>query len=148
MTNAESKRRWRARRRGENVPKLKPWGDTGKGVYKWPANRVDSWKEKGNPNWQGENACKDSGRGRAQRKYPLGPCIICGNIKTERHHVDGNPLNNLSDNVMILCRLHHMMVDGRRALLIARIVDRNKMRISHESNSVINPDVNQPSTDR
>jgi hypothetical protein len=142
MTNAESKKRWRARRRGEDVPKLKPWGDTGKGVYKWSDERKVSWTGEGNPNWKGDAVGEEAAHGRAQRWYRLGPCEICGNTRTERHHKDSNPLNNEPENVMILCRRHHMMVDGRRASLIARIIESNKagpkgkVRMQNDNKSV------------
>ena len=47
------------------------------------------------------------------------PCVKC-RAKGERHHVDGNPLNNVPENIAWLCRHHHMELDGRlEASLIA-----------------------------
>lgn len=55
-----------------------------------------------------------AGRRRAQRMYPvIGACIRCGAGKAERHHVDGNTLNNRSSNIAVLCRKCHMELDGR-----------------------------------
>ena len=46
--------------------------------------------------------------------YPvIGPCVVCGNPKAERHHWDGNTLNNDPENIVILCRRCHMQTDGR-----------------------------------
>jgi hypothetical protein len=59
-----------------------------------------------NPNWKGNNVNVKSGRDRAERKYPCPK-------GTERHHVDGNPLNNLSENVLFVTRREHMILDGR-----------------------------------
>ena len=55
-----------------------------------------------------------TGRARAERIYPdTEPCQICGKTgrgrgTIDRHHVDGNRLNNTSSNVHFLCRKHHM----------------------------------------
>jgi hypothetical protein len=46
MSNAEAKRRWRAHKRGEVVPYVKPGPLSG--TYKWPADRVSSWVGEGN----------------------------------------------------------------------------------------------------
>ena len=56
--------------------------------------------------WKGEKATKNAGRGRAWRwvKCPKG---------FERHHVDGNPLNNAPENIMFVTRKQHMILDGR-----------------------------------
>ena len=57
-----------------------------------------------------------SGRQEAQRRYPypLGPCERCA-VKParERHHVDGNTLDNRRENLLFLCTRCHMAVDGR-----------------------------------
>lgn len=46
--------------------------------------------------------------------YPvIGACERCGADKTERHHKDGNTLNNVSSNIAVLCRRCHMDADGR-----------------------------------
>lgn len=49
-----------------------------------------------------------AGRVRAQKMYTLKPCKICGNEHSQRHHVDGNPTNNLSENIMFLCQKCHV----------------------------------------
>lgn len=66
----------------------------------------------------GNNASVRSGRTRALRLYPsIGACVSCGNERAERHHVDGNTLNNDASNIAVLCRKCHMSVDGRRSAL-------------------------------
>lgn len=65
-------------------------------------------------NWLGDKVTAKSGRSRAQRLYrTIGPCEVCGNEKTERHHIDSNTANNASNNIAILCRRCHMQTDGR-----------------------------------
>ena len=55
----------------------------------------------------------NAGRRRAQRLYPIQqPCIRCGR-PGERHHVDGDTFNNSAGNVQWLCRMCHMIADGR-----------------------------------
>jgi hypothetical protein len=55
-----------------------------------------------------------TGRARALKLYPrIGPCVRCGNPKSERHHSDGNTFNNESGNIIVLCRRCHMTEDGR-----------------------------------
>lgn len=63
--------------------------------------------------WKGEMAGKDAGRARARTAYALGDCERCGRPAKDRHHKDGNTLNNDPANVAILCRRCHMAVDGR-----------------------------------
>lgn len=65
-----------------------------------------------NPMWKGDEASPESGRCRARRIFPKQSCSICGK-KGEIHHVDNNPLNNEPSNIKYLCRLHHMIADGR-----------------------------------
>lgn len=61
-----------------------------------------------NPNWAGDkpkNPFK-TGHNRAKRLF--------GNIKgLDKHHIDGNPLNNDSSNILWLTRKQHMRLDGR-----------------------------------
>jgi len=68
---------------------------------------------KRNPRWKGDDVQVVAGNHRARSMYPLEPCEICGSEKSERHHVDGNPMNNTQSNIQFLCRKHHMRVDGR-----------------------------------
>lgn len=62
-----------------------------------------------------EDATPDAGRMRARRMYP-GPlaCEQCG-APAERHHRDGNTLNNRPENVAFLCRTHHINEEDRMA---------------------------------
>jgi ribosomal protein L40E len=57
------------------------------------------------------------GHSQAQRLYSLDGvrCEMadCDSAAMDRHHIDGNPLNNARENVMFLCRRHHMLADGR-----------------------------------
>jgi hypothetical protein len=73
----------------------------------------------GHSQWRGDQASVKSGRARAKRRYPLGPCEQCGQPATERHHRDENTLNNAPENIAILCRRCHMTLDGRLAALVA-----------------------------
>lgn len=69
-------------------------------------------KEK-HPNWKGDSTSKENGRTRANRWFKQKPCIVCGNIRGERHHIDNNPINNNPNNIKFLCRRHHMIEDKR-----------------------------------
>ncbi len=76
----------------------------------------------GNSNWRGGDAKATTGQDRARRMFPSPlPCSVCGG-KSERHHKDGDTLNNESSNIAWLCRRHHMIADGR-------ILRRNKCRV-------------------
>lgn len=68
-----------------------------------------------NPNWKGNRASRHTGNGRAIQLFVLpATCQRCGALKRlDRHHVDGNTLNNDAANVWFLCRRCHMTVDGR-----------------------------------
>lgn len=65
------------------------------------------------PFWKGDNVTASTGRSRAKKMYPLKPCKICGSKKSERHHKDGNPINNSPQNIMFVCRKHHVVFDDR-----------------------------------
>ncbi len=54
-----------------------------------------------------------SGRRQAQEMFSLEQCERCEKPGYERHHKDGNPLNNVRENIEVLCRRCHMVVDGR-----------------------------------
>ncbi len=56
-----------------------------------------------------------SGREVAQRWFPLPElCERCKKAPPiDRHHIDGNTHNNVRDNLMMLCRRCHQIVDGR-----------------------------------
>lgn len=59
------------------------------------------------------------GRQRARRVYTLaGACGRCGTAPAlDRHHVDGNTLNNSPENILQVCRRCHMEIDGRLEFL-------------------------------
>ena len=63
-----------------------------------------------NPSWKGDEAGVKAGYRRAEKMYfvPNG---------YERHHIDGNPLNNDPSNILILTRQRHQILDGRMELL-------------------------------
>lgn len=68
--------------------------------------------------WRGDAISKKGGRKRALKMYPaIGPCIRCAAEKAERHHKDGNTVNNAPDNIEALCRRCHMEEDGRMVSL-------------------------------
>lgn len=59
---------------------------------------------------------KNRARGHKQalKLYPnIGPCVKCGDKKSERHHIDDNPLNNSPENIMPLCRRCHTLEHGK-----------------------------------
>ena len=68
-----------------------------------------------NAQWKGADITERSGRSRAIRAYPPGPCSRCPSPKGERHHKDGDTANNEPSNAEMLCRRCHMEVDGRLA---------------------------------
>jgi hypothetical protein len=82
-----------------------------------------------NGNWKGPNVSKAAGRARARRKFPLTPCSVCGNPKSERHHLDDNPLNNDPTNVISLCRKDHMEADLRIKGLVHSVRNSGKFKI-------------------
>lgn len=57
----------------------------------------------GNSNWKGENVGVFGGYARTQRKYKLEKCFLCGGVAKERHHIDKNPINTDSSNVLGVC---------------------------------------------
>ena len=64
-----------------------------------------SLKRKGridNPN----STAKSTGRTRARKLFPCPKGY-------ERHHIDGNELNNDPNNILILPKKDHMILDGR-----------------------------------
>ena len=65
------------------------------------------------PSWKGDSANPKTGRTRAWKMFKLEPCEVCRSKKSERHHIDGNPLNNVRKNIMFLCRKHHVAIEGR-----------------------------------
>ena len=61
-----------------------------------------------NPNWAGDTPkhTDDTGHLRAERWLPK----IEGK---EKHHIDGNPMNNELSNILYVTRKEHMKIDGR-----------------------------------
>jgi len=78
-------------------------------------------KEK-NANWKGDKAREKSGRERARRWFvDKRPCENCGKKeeeiwRLERHHKDGNPLNNKPENIQWLCYLCHKKIHKKEKL--------------------------------
>ncbi len=73
----------------------------------------------------GNAASVKAGRTRALRTFrDIGPCASCGSYLSERHHIDGNTLNNDPINIAVLCRKCHMVADGRAAALSVLSVSR------------------------
>lgn len=75
-----------------------------------------------NQGWKGDNVSHlNVGRKRARNRFRLP--AICDNCLSlpakDRHHKDGNPLNNQRTNISFLCRKCHMQEDGRLAILVA-----------------------------
>ena len=56
--------------------------------------------------WKGNDVTKDEGRHRAQKLFPCPKGY-------ERHHIDGNPLNNDPSNIQIVAPKEHLIIDGR-----------------------------------
>jgi 5-methylcytosine-specific restriction endonuclease McrA len=112
MDGAERARRYRARKRGEDVEKAKPGPKPG---YKQSPEHVEKRKRWGADHhaWAGDETNEKNGRKRAQARFAADACVSCGATPAERHHVDGNPSNNAPENVTILCRRCHMAEDGR-----------------------------------
>ncbi len=58
--------------------------------------------------WRGDTISEKGGRSRALRALPIiGPCVDCGSENSERHHEDGNTLNNDLSNIVPLCHGCH-----------------------------------------
>jgi hypothetical protein len=78
-------------------------------------------------------ASVSTGRDRARKLYArIGPCERCRNPRAERHHRDGNTLNNRQSNIAILCRRCHMKEDGRLAALKENArIGRERSRQTH-----------------
>ena len=70
----------------------------GKPSYAKGSHRSEEWKQSHRKN----NITPRSGRVRAERMYPSCP------EGKERHHIDGNPLNNDPSNIEFLTHKEHM----------------------------------------
>jgi len=75
-------------------------------------HRPNNWGEF-NVNWKGNNALPNQGNKRAIKRFKISNCELCGAVAMDRHHRDGNTLNNNPKNVQQLCRSCHMKIDGR-----------------------------------
>ena len=102
--------RHRLRKQGVHVPAI----PHRKGYTLTPEQRAKAaqWAED-HPAWKGDKASVKAGRSRALRLFPPQPCSVCGKARAERHHLDGNTLNNEPGNIMFVCRKCHMAKDGR-----------------------------------
>ncbi len=82
--------------------------------------RVTPFGER-NSQWKGHRAEPSAGWQRAQKLVSLEgvTCERCGRPAQDRHHIDGNPLNNARENIACLCRRCHMEADGRLEQLLA-----------------------------
>ena len=64
-----------------------------------------------NLHWRGDAASASAGRNRTRRTYRSMAGLPCSDCTTrqgrDRHHHDGNPLNNRPDNILWLCRRCH-----------------------------------------
>ena len=117
LTHAERQARYRARKRGENVPEIPR-----KRGYKQTPEHVEKRKRFGPDHhaWAGGDVSEKGGRKRALRMYPdAGACTECGAARAERHHIDGNTANNKPGNIAFLCRRCHMREDGRLDAVLA-----------------------------
>lgn len=64
------------------------------------------------PRWVGDNSTRHTGHRRAEKAFSPGACDVCakpytGGHSVERHHKDGNSLNNGPQNVAFLCPKDH-----------------------------------------
>lgn len=76
----------------------------------------------------------------ARYRFPLAEtCERCQNAPAvDRHHVDGDPLNNVAENIQSLCRRCHMEVDGRASGALRRSHCRNGHEFTAE-NTYVSP---------
>ena len=114
VTDFNALSRWqraRLRKKGIDVPrKPMPSG------FKQSPEHIEKRKRCGqeSAHWAGDVVHPILGRKRALRLYrEIGPCIVCGAEKSERHHRDENPSNNAPDNIAVLCRKCHMQEHAR-----------------------------------
>lgn len=75
-----------------------------------------------NAMWLGDKASKAAGNKRARRLFP---CIK----GKQRHHKDGNPLNNNPSNIIIVTPKEHLQTDGR----LNRLIEISKKRTKPET---------------
>ena len=81
------------------------------------------------PNWKGDGLASDkAGRQRARKLYPIAEdqeCDRCTAEATERHHIDGNPLNNERSNIEYLCTPCHGRTRAARVRRAEATLTRN-----------------------
>jgi len=84
------------------------------GIPNMQPNRITHMNMKEhNGMWKGNDVTLTNGRVRACHWFGIDKCEICSKPAMDRHHRDGNPINNDSSNIQCLCRSCHMRVDGR-----------------------------------
>jgi len=118
---------WANERRKEIHDKIftpetrKKLSDANKGKTRTPEQRENYRKaaKKGSKHhlWKGDNAKPEAGYYRARKMYPVPKGY-------QRHHIDGNPLNNDPNNVKIVKPRQHMIIDGR----LDRLIKNSKKR--------------------
>jgi hypothetical protein len=107
-----------------------------KGEYRGPLHHA----------WKGDNITPTTGHKRAIQMYPMKPCEVCGREKTERHHKDGNALNNSPENIRFLCHRCHMTEDGRLDRLHEILRQRNSFVNSGEKLAYYKPRAKPPNS--
>lgn len=73
-----------------------------------------------NSNWKGDAVSRAIGHDRARRMFTLPDQCEgegCEAPPYDRHHIDGDTLNNTPENIAFLCRSCHMQADGRLRVL-------------------------------
>lgn len=68
-----------------------------------------------------DNPSATAARSRTRSRYPLPDyCERCMEARpVDRHHLDGDPSNNVPENVLAVCRRCHMQIDGRWEKFVA-----------------------------
>ncbi|WP_199224013.1 HNH endonuclease [Paraconexibacter algicola] len=103
LRSRQSNKHWAARRFCGEACRI-----ASRGVERYPGAQ--------SANWIGDQAGVGAGRKRARTFYPdAPPCEVCGDERSERHHVDGDTLNNRPSNIQFLCRKHHIAAEDRMA---------------------------------
>jgi hypothetical protein len=81
-----------------------------KGMFTEEERKRISERKQGEKNhwWKGDEVGNGGGHIRAIKMYEATQCERCPSThRVQRHHVDGNPANNLPENIRILCELCH-----------------------------------------
>jgi hypothetical protein len=107
MTSKERTARYRARLRGEDVPVMKRGPKEGYTQSPEHIAKRTRWGDEHHA-WRGDDVRRIEGRKRAERRFTAVECSLCAARPAERHHIDGNPLNNEPGNIAILCRPCHV----------------------------------------